>query len=442
MAPPAIARIEAGLKGIVHGSPQTFPDPGPSTPPDEDPEPVEEPKMELFPKFPAEIQQLIWAEALAKPACHTFKFVQRKFGFHTGRNSHLNGFAWDLAPIPSLYDPSSYRHWKSMLWCSYYKQPMDVADKKPKKKRNMGAMQPKVAEPILEGPELEKLYLEKANLHNELKSAVVKSHEAFSKLAIASFQAGFRNSMVQLETVEMDTPDGVRDAAAIDVATDLVILEFNRGENARPSAWFEHTGTGNMDIRVIRERTVQLRRVAVHWKKTHANSDKRGPFQCWCANPATLNCTSYKACPVEQACFLDCFPSLEEFYYVIEVMTVNGRDVRWWLDVFRDYARSNDFKVPTSEDNKSPQFKLAHFYDEKYEYLQLCPHKYLDFLPELKKPRNFYVRELEFNEKPRDCLLKVMDIYKGKTGKDDYHTKLEQRRKTKFGILMAYKLNK
>lgn len=44
----------------------------------------------------------------------------------------------------------------------------------------------------------------------------------------------------------------------------------NRDETARPNAWFEHTGMGSMDIHNVRDRTTQLKRVAVHYKKTHA----------------------------------------------------------------------------------------------------------------------------------------------------------------------------
>lgn len=41
---------------------------------------------------------------------------------------------------------------------------------------------------------------------------------------------------------------------------------------------------------------------------------------------------------------------------------------------------------------------------------------------------------------PRDCLIKVMDIYRGETGKDDFTSDLEKRKKVKFGILVSYKI--
>lgn len=330
MAPPSIARMNAQRKGFAWRleSPVA---------PSKVEKPAQEskgPKMEYFPEFPTEIQEMIWREAMQKPACHTLRFLQTKTWDKT---------MMDFAAKPSFRDTSSWRYWNSLVYCRRYKQPMDEPDEKSRKKKTskVGAQKPKAKKPKLEGHDLERFNQEKKNLQppsdssdeeTPPKSNVQKSHEAFSKLANASFQAGFRRSMLQLVKItaseEDDNPAGV----VIDAGTDLVILDFNRGENALPNSWFEHTGLGDLAIHDIRMQTRDLKRVAVHYKKTHANANKRGPFQCWCANPATLECNRFKACPLEQACFLDCFANLEEFYYVVEIQ---GKKAAAWFHEYR-----------------------------------------------------------------------------------------------------------
>jgi hypothetical protein len=320
MAPPAIAKIAAGLKAQKKGDA-----PEPPKCPDHVTKDVQKPKMEYFSKFPVEIQQMIWSEAMQKPACHTFRFVHKNRA-HFWDYKYMYG----LSLIPSNHDPSAYRYWKSLVWCTNYKLPMDDSEKKPKKR------DPKAKErerPKLEEPDREKFNIEKVNQLNKYKPMVKKSHEAFSKLANISFDAGFQKSMVQFEPVMVDRCE----VAAMDVATDLVILEFDRGENARPNAWFEHGGGGELDIRATRIYTTQLKRVAVHYKKSHALASNRGPFQCWCPLPSGLQCEKYKACPMEQACFLDSFEEMEEFYYVVEV---TKKKERAWLDEYKGKSNS------------------------------------------------------------------------------------------------------
>lgn len=298
------------------------------------------PKMERFPEFPNEIQQMIWCEAMQKPACHTFKFVQTKT---------VNTTTMDVGITPSFRDTSPWRYWKSLLYCRRYKQePYETPKKKKTQKEgaekpkaeNPEAQKPKAQKPKLDGPDLEKFNKEKKNLQplsksrakkNPPKPDVEKSHEAFSKLANDSFQAGFRRSMLQFGGL-ITAEKGKQETARIDFATDLVILELNRGENACPNSWFEHNGLGKLEIHEIRAKTRNLKRVAVHYKRAHANANKRGPFQCWCANPATLECHRFKACPMEQACFLDCFANLEEFYHVVEITV---KDAAAWLEDYR-----------------------------------------------------------------------------------------------------------
>ncbi|KAK7696800.1 hypothetical protein SLS64_014202 [Diaporthe eres] len=336
MPPPAIAKIEAGQKAQKKGDARAASDPLTKVQNRvQKSKPKSNHRIE-FSRFPAEIQHMIWSEAMQKPACHTFKFARP-------RKPTYNPRAWDhtfdLWVLPSNYDPSAYRQWKSVLWNGNYKLPLEESEKPVKKllpyqnrNRRSRVERPKPEKPKLEGLDLVKRNIEKANLDDADKPSIQKSKEAWSKLANASFQAGFRWSMVDLQTIFAHTATGDRIAAAIDAATDLVILEFERGETADPSAWFEHHDDGRMVMDDIRHKTRHLKRVAVHYKKSHPDCNRRSPFQCWCPGVSLLNCETYKFCPVEQACFLDCFANIEEFYYVMEVTKKKELD---WCDQYR-----------------------------------------------------------------------------------------------------------
>ncbi|KAL1866851.1 hypothetical protein Daus18300_006554 [Diaporthe australafricana] len=293
--------------------------------------------------------------------------------------------------------------------------------------------------------DLEKDSIEKKKKDGSVKTNAEMSLEARSKLANGTFQAGFRRAMVQFQTICVKNPGFYQKAAAIDVATDLVIIEHERGETAPASGWFEHS-TPRMHLHSIRQRMSHFRRVAVHYKKSHTYASERGPFQCYCPAAAQLQCYQYKACPVEQACFLDCFENLEEFYYVVEV---SGKREMPWYAAYRDHAKQQNYKLRTSKDPSSPPFELAHFYDTKKEYLQQCPKGYLKFLPTRlrtgKLVKSFATIGncllLDAMAKPRDCLVKVMGTYRSMLGSETFRNSLEQRKKVKFGILLAYNLN-
>lgn len=118
-----------------------------------------------------------------------------------------------------------------------------------------------------------------------------------------------------------------------------------------------------------------------------------------------------------------------------------------------DHARRQNYKISTSDNPQSVPFQLAHFYDTKKEFIQQCPKIFVKLLPthlltgdlvELFASRsdpNPRVRP-EAMDKPRDCLVKVMETYKGKQGSETFINSLEQRQKVKFGILLAYNLEK
>lgn len=225
----------------------------------------------LFARFPAEVQQQVWAEAVEKPACHSFKVVKSDYSSSTGK--------WEIH-LQALWprnDPSAYRWWKSLLRCK-------------------------------------------------------RKTDDDEKLKNISFQAGFRHAMVEFQPICLKTKrNGYQLAAAINVATDLVIIDFDRGATAQSFTWFEHSTTG-MDLNTIRHRMRHFKRVAVHYKGRKAG--KPGPFQCHCTSQQQVGCHNYKACCSELACFLDCFPELEEFYFVVEEPKGEGK-ARKWLDEYK-----------------------------------------------------------------------------------------------------------
>lgn len=225
-------------------------------------------------RFPAEIQQKVWVEAMQKPACHTFKVLQSKDDDGSGR------WTVHLRSLPERSDPSAYRRWKSLLHC--------------KAKDNT-------------------LHKDKIELKN------------------IGFQTGFRLAMVNFQRILLKTLQGYQLAAAIDVETDLVILEFERGKTAPQFTWFEHSTT-HMGLNIVRHRMRHFKRVAIHYKAGHASADKHGPFQCYCPPPIPLNCHKYKICCSELACFLDCFENLEEFYFVVEI---KGKKNRKWAAAYK-----------------------------------------------------------------------------------------------------------
>lgn len=74
----------------------------------------------------------------------------------------------------------------------------------------------------------------------------------------------------------------------------------------------------------------------------------------------------------------------------------------------------------------------------KYEYIQLCPPKYQKLLPD--DLRNHKALPLEAMDEggARECLIKVMEFYKGLRGNETFKNSLEDRKAVKFGILLAY----
>lgn len=306
MPPPTVAKVEARLNAQKIGGARRSTSPNKDKNRVQKPTPKPSPRID-FSKFPAEIQQMIWTEAIQKPACHTFKLVFSQI-------SRMNQtWEMDLHVHQINHDHSAYRQWKAMLWNGEYKLPDPSGITTPWQ---------------LDDDAQYRHAIEKSSLDQPRKPMVLKSQKAVSKLANASFQAGFRRAMIDFQLIRAFTPNGGgwREAAAIDVATDLTILEFERGVNAPALHWFEHS-TGRLLIDTVRSRMKQLKRVAVQYKKSHKYAYSRGPFQCYCPSGSELDCSWYKACPVEQACFLDCFPDLKEFYYVVEVTRI--KELAW-----------------------------------------------------------------------------------------------------------------
>lgn len=207
-----------------------------------------------FTSFPAEIQQMIWGEAINGPSCHHFKLRKAKDASSPRR------WVVHIHEKTKLHDASAYRQWKKLF---------QVRDR------------------------------------------------AF----IAAFR--YYNPDSQIQPIALHKSNRVpacRLSAAINVPKDLVILDFDRGSSQKSFTWFEHMDPyprSAMGMRYIQMRLQHFRKVAIHYKHHHANASLDGPFACYCP-PGAPGCFSFKACPHELACFLDCFKNLEAFYFVLE----------------------------------------------------------------------------------------------------------------------------
>jgi hypothetical protein len=322
MAHPATAKSEARKKAQKKGSALG----SPKSPNKVTKSAQEAPKMEYFSKFPSEIQQMIWFEAAQKPACHTFKIAR----VENEEPRHAPWYTYRLTTLRVNIDPSPHRYWKTLMWHRHYNAQLEELVKKEKRQARAKKKNPNAKERA-------KLKLEMAalvDIETSGKSDAKLSNESFSKLANISFQTGFQRSMGNLcPMIAKKSSDGrnSKRSGYIDEHADLVILEFDRGENAQPHTWFEHTGNGDMSAFHVRQATQHVRRLAVHYKRNHAPASARGPFQCWCQTQA-MECNKFKACPMEQACFLDCFQDLEEFSLVVEV---TSKKELVWLDKYR-----------------------------------------------------------------------------------------------------------
>lgn len=107
--------------------------------------------------------------------------------------------------------------------------------------------------------------------------------------------------------------------AAIDAAQDLVILDL-----CIPSLpWSEHIGSGRrgMKPKVIRDRMSHFSRVAIPYKFDQRDCGLGGDFACIC-HGVNQSHDGFNACPLAVACFLDLFPNLEHFYFVVDTKLV------------------------------------------------------------------------------------------------------------------------
>lgn len=78
----------------------------------------------------------------------------------------------------------------------------------------------------------------------------------------------------------------------------------------------------------------------------------------------------------------------------------------------------------------------------RYEYIQLCPAPFFQFLPWQLRLSKAIPLEATVEGGARECLIKVHDIYKSKVGSETFKNSVEERKKVKFGILFAYEIEK
>lgn len=210
-------------------------------------------------RLPAELQHMIWGYTFKRPACHTFRLDKRYLDDPTV--DELAVVPWDivLKPHRKNLDNSTWRLWK--------------------------------------------------DLHS---------------LRNISFEKAFRHVTSDIRPIELQIDaETSRPAAAIDAATDLMIFEFKRGTECDHFAWYDHFPMlpqpvgERMEFYGIRQAFRQVKRVSIHYRAAHPSCSGVGPFLCTCPTPV-MNCKAYSCCPFEVACFLDCFPDLEEFYVIVE----------------------------------------------------------------------------------------------------------------------------
>lgn len=151
-----------------------------------------------------------------------------------------------------------------------------------------------------------------------LDNSTWKLWKSLHSLKNISFETAFRRYTTDLRPIELELDKGiVRPAAAMDVATDLVIFELARtpGE-ADGFNWYEHADILALDG--VRQKFRSIKRVAIHYRNNRKSCLNLCAFCCTCQAPRVLSCEKFSLCPFEVACFLDCFPDLEEFYVIVE----------------------------------------------------------------------------------------------------------------------------
>ncbi|KAJ4387545.1 hypothetical protein N0V93_008140 [Gnomoniopsis smithogilvyi] len=335
--------------------------------------------------MPTEVLQMIWREVVLFPACHTFKLKRG--------DTLEEGSRWTVHLWPKDDDDSSaYQLWKRLL-----------------------------------------------SLHN------------------IGFQTAFRRFVKQIQPIAMRVIKAQKAKfkaakfykvmAAIDTEQDLVILEMDRGQ---PLPWFEHTGRGHrgMNPRVIRDRMGHFRRVAIHYKFGQTDCAWGGAFECLC-HGANQPHDGYNACPLTLASFLDLFPSLEHFYFVVESRLVWHKK---FAAEYRDQVAKNDFRCqithPGGPKAIGKEYTLSRFFDTKFEYLQQAPFAYLDAMGRADSTRANSVKDRR--ERPpspwigdgsaQQCLVETRQFYKSQKGNEDFLQPLEKRAKVRFGVLIPYLL--
>lgn len=210
-----------------------------------------------FTKLPAEIQQMIWAEHIKCLSCHHFKLARLDF---SGTMPTRRQWMVELSESLRHKDPSAYCQWKAFL---------EVGD--------YGLIET----------------YRRMTTHMQIQSITLQ-----------------RGGQVLTHNPK----------ARIDAPNDLVVLDFQRGLDIYDFTWFEHSmpsWMSTMNVQGIQRRLQHFRKVAINYKARHIKSTQGGPFLCFCSAPG-MQCYKFKACPLELACFLDCFQNLEEFYFIVE----------------------------------------------------------------------------------------------------------------------------
>lgn len=215
-----------------------------------------------FSTLPAEIQQMIWSEAIAGLSCHHFKL---KKDIDSTSSGH---WVVHLKEKPKHQDASAYREWKR-LWQVRNKAFVAAFRFYHRRKK-----------------------IQPVNIFKPRKSPTYWPTAAISfstDLVILSLERGVDKT------------------------------NFTWFEHMAPFA------RSSMNFSVISSRLQHFGRVAIHYKHGAIGAKHDGIFTCYCP-PGAGGCKDFNACAHELACFLDCFKKLEAFYFVLDPSLVPQQD--------------------------------------------------------------------------------------------------------------------
>ncbi|KAK4159451.1 hypothetical protein QBC43DRAFT_361989 [Cladorrhinum sp. PSN259] len=181
--------------------------------------------------------------------------------------------------------------------------------------------------------------------------------------------------------------------ALMDVGNDLISFEFATGWD---TGMFGGWGLGSSPllsrglnredmIKGPNDTLAHVKRIAIHFRhdREEVQTFKPMPFPCNChrrwvqAVNSKHSHAHWRFCTIECAGFLDCFPSLEEVYFILQDEPQMERKRAVYSSKVKDYAK-NFWSVPQ---HVRKELGYAVFHEAKRTYIELDPRLAVDFKP-------------------------------------------------------------